>query len=142
MPYAKDGTPHHSASRAKMHDERNAGPATGSAKPPTKTHTPNIPKEKTAKASGENEGSIEEHVKQHGPAHGLHHFVHEGAHHVVSHHGDGEVHVSKHGSAEEAHEHMGKAMGVGGESQEAEETPDNEESEYASAGSGIPGLNG
>ena len=139
--HSSDGMAHHSMSRAKMHEER-----MGSAKPPTKTKV-SEPKSKSLKdpGKGQAEGaSIEEHVKAHGPAHAVHHIEHEGTHHVFSHHEGGAeaTHHSTHGSAEEAHEHMGKAMGIGAEAQEPTESPDDAEAMPMGGGGGIPGLNG
>ena len=140
--YSKDGTPHHSMSRAKMHDEK-----MGSAKPPAKTHTPS-PKSKSmkdlGKMDGEEDQGIEQIVKEHGPAHGMHYSIQEGSHHVVTHHAHGHVHHSEHASFGEAHEHMGKAGGEGAE-QEPTESPDEAEEMPmggGASGGGIPGLNG
>ena len=137
--YSKDGTPHHSASRAKMHEER-----MGSAKPPAKVHAPS-PKSKSLKdpgsMHGEEDQGIEAIVKEHGPAHGMHHSIQEGSHHVVTHHADGHVHHSEHGSFGEAHEHMGKA-GAENSEQEPTESPDDAEAMPMGGGGGIPGLNG
>jgi hypothetical protein len=129
---AQDGSVHHSASRARLHDEISARkgaatetPAKGATPAPTKT-------------------PIEEHVGLHGPAHEIHyhHDQATGKHHVTSHHGEGEGghHHSVHKSHEEAHAHMGKAMGVAGEN-EQEETPDMEEEYGGGESSGsMPGV--
>ena len=142
---AQDGSNHHSASRAKLHDERApkavAAPVKAMAKPgtaaggghPAPTETP-----------------IEEHVGTHGPATEVHHKHDKTSnkHHVTSHHGEGESakHHSVHDSAEEAHDHMGKAMGVdtGNEDEHDDETPD-DVNEGMDSGSGekmtsIPGM--
>ena len=139
--YSSDGKPHHSISRMKMHEEK-----MGSSKPPAKTHV-SEPKSKSLKDPGKGMGEeqgIEQVVKEHGPAHGMHHSIQEdGQHHVVTHHADGHVHHSSHGSFGEAHDHMGKA-GAESAEQEPTESPDDAEApQYASAGGGgIPVLNG
>lgn len=151
---AKDGSRHHSASRARLHDEMAAGKAGGGA-----------PKVKTMQPAGAGAGAasqypeptstpIEEHVQEHGPAHTV---VHEhdqatNTHHVSSFHGDAAkgdndhpgAHHSRHKSHAAAHEHMGKAMGV--EHGETEETPDeadmgagNDEGDEEET-SGVPGM--
>jgi hypothetical protein len=65
-------------------------------------------------------------AEQHGPATEVNvmHQHEAGMHHVTSHHPDGHMHESDHGSAEEAHEHAKKLAGAGsGHSEE----PDGEE---------------
>lgn len=152
---AKDGTRHHSASRASLHDSMAAdkgstgkvvdmkkpdgdGAAGGMKHPAPSSH------------------SIEDHVSDHGPAHAVHHMHDEGGdgkHHVSSFHGEAEpgdhdhpaAHHSVHASHAAAHEHMGKAMGVNAAENEDKdheefETPDTEQAEDARAGGGIPGI--
>lgn len=145
---AKDGTRHHSASRASLHDElsANKGPATALPKKKEESGGP-----KPGMAHPEpSKVAIKDHVAEHGPAHQVHH-IHDqatGKHHVTTHHGEGEngKHHSVHDSHEAAHEHMGVAMGVGNAAKEEEkdhedfETPDTEEAEMTRAGGGIPGL--
>jgi hypothetical protein len=70
------------------------------------------------------------------------HAEHEGTHHVTSHHGGMgmNMHHSEHTSPEEAHAHMGTAMG--GEQNEENEEPDqaaSNESEDEES-SAIPGM--
>jgi hypothetical protein len=195
---AKDGSRHHSASRAKMHDEMAASSKGGNAgtkpaKEPAKeaaggTSIGNMKVEElvgqhgpahhvehmhdgesvkttthhgTAGADGgftheathdnvhsadlhahfasgkkhpaPTEHSIEDHVAEHGPAHHVVHMHDEesGEHHVTSHHGpDHAAHHSVHKSHEAAHEHMGQAMGIGGEEND-DETKDRHETESA-----------
>jgi len=113
--HAKDGSFHHSAGRAKLHDEMQA------EKPKA------MPK---AEGGGDGKAmSIEEHVQQHGPAHtmGYHHNKQTNKHHVHSTHGDGMAHESEHDSEQEAHKHMAKALNLGQEDTQEEadnETPD------------------
>ena len=143
---AKDGTRHHSASRASMHDKM---AVTAGA------HTKVTPMKMPAGDEHHQAGSpvhpeptktpIEDHVAEHGPAHEIHYKHHEETdkHHLTSHHGEGgeeEMHHSVHDNAEAAHEHMSKAMGLTSE-EAAEETPDDEpvETMHASGG-GIPGM--
>ena len=130
MPEAKDGSKHHSFGRAKLHDDMEedkkakAGPKSMEA--PKKEGKGEVRKE--AKAEGETPEheekemeavpetptSIEEHVGKHGPADEVHHKIGgDGMHHVLSHHG-GQAHKSVHGTHEDAHHHIGRAMGVGG----------------------------
>jgi hypothetical protein len=96
----------------------------------------------------ESQHSIEEHMAEHGPAHhAAYHFEEEtGKHHVTTHHGDGdEAHHSVHDSAEDAHDHIGKAMDLkSGEDKDTEESAENrmterEEKERGGEG-GIPGI--
>lgn len=150
------GNWHHSASRAKLSDEMagNKGASSGVKQMKDsadagkgamgKTHHP-----------GPTEEPIEEHVEEHGPAHGMHH-EHDQAtnmHHVASFHGDAKVgemdhphtHHSQHRTAEGAHEHMGKAMGMDHDNEDEEnaadmeETPDAEQDQMAGKHA-IPGL--
>ena len=164
----KAGNWHHSASRARLHDEmaESKGKSSGvvqkkdsadkgPGEPGNKSHTP-----------GPTETPIEQHVEEHGPAHAVNyrHDEDTGKHVVTSFHGDAKpidgmgggekeageahmthpgVHVSHHKTQHAAHQHMSKAMGMGHE-QEDEETPDETEEEGAMAPSGsaggIPGL--
>ena len=127
---AQDGSVHHSASRARLHDELSAkkGPAT---EEPAKVAQPN-----PGPHNAPTKTPIEEHVGLHGPATAIGHMHHEasGTHHVTSHHGDGPPHHSRHKSHAEAHEHIGKAMGVTGGENEENETPDDGAEEYAGGG--------
>jgi hypothetical protein len=164
---AKDGSMHHSAGRAKLHDEMASKGDKESSKPPMK-------KAASDKAGGEkktgshgpiphdhphmpgphqtpSDTSIGEHVSEHGPATHVGHMHHEesGTHHVTTHHGGmGEnMHHSEHESHEAAHDHMGEALGAT-ESSDQGETPDeaegvNEnpaESASTAGGGNIPGL--
>lgn len=160
---AKDGSHHHSASRARLHDELAA--KKGSAVTPIK-------KDSSDKGPGgmthpaPTNTPIEEHVEEHGPAHTIHYHHDEdgdGMHHVSSYHGEASMpphtgapggqdghaehpgaHHSVHKTHHAAHHHIGVAMGLGHE--QSEETPDEgEEAQGAMAGgdggsSGIPGL--
>lgn len=88
--------------------------------------------------------SIHEVVQEHGPAHKIvtHHDHESGVHKVHSHHGDGKVHKSEHGSAEEAHDHAAQAAGLG-ELDAGEKTgqPLSAAGSPGSAGDyGIPGM--
>jgi len=138
--YAKDGSRHHSASRASMHDSMSAGAEKKANVAPMKK-----PAGAGEKQEAPSPHSIEDHVREHGPAVEMHHKHDKatGKHRVVSHHGDGgEKHVSEHDTAEEAYDHMGKAMGVQqsddeGEAYAGEETPDEEAAEEHAR---IPGL--
>jgi len=129
---AKDGSMHHSASRASLHDEmseRKAAP----------------PMEKPAMGGGASKDvsnmDIKDVVEKHGPAHEVHvkHDHEAGAHHVTSHH-KGAHHKSTHGSAHEAHMHGAMAAGEMGENEENNETPDMEAQEQEPEGAGIPGM--
>ena len=147
-----------------MHDEMasNKGPSSGvkQMKPAAEgsdgqTHQP-----------GPTETPIEDHVMEHGPAHTVHYHHDEdgdGMHHVSSYHGEAKPldgmgggehpggaegkahpghHHSVHKSAEAAHEHAGKAMGMDHEDMaenEGDETPDSMQDQEAGARK-IPGL--
>lgn len=62
-------------------------------------------KEEGAAEQGENNPQAV--VAEHGPAHTVitHHDHETGKHKVVSHHKDGHMHESEHGTSDEAHEH-------------------------------------
>ena len=143
MPRAADGTPMHSFSRAKHHDEMMSEKKSKPAmEKPAKEEDGEKPDKE---ASQEN---IHDVVKQHGPAHHveIEHDEESGKHHVHSKHGDAEhEHHAVHDSAEEAHEHAGHAMGVN--SEEEDESPDEEMAEEMApameegeAHSRIPGM--
>jgi hypothetical protein len=133
MPYAADGSPHHSLSRVRMHEEK-------SAKPKAEESAPKKPP-MAAEDSGEDIKSV---VAQHGPAKEMHYHHDEATnkHHVHSKHGEKE-HKSEHDSPEEAADTMKTAMG-----QDEQESPDEEMGEEAgeampemqSASHHIPGL--
>jgi|GEM_PF-1907432 len=154
--HAKDGTRHHSASRASLHDQLSEGkgkatvtpmkkpesgdPAAatkGGAIPQSHPHMPGPHQTPT-------ETPVAEHVEQHGPATHVFHAEHEGKHHVTSHHGGmgQNMHHSEHESAGAAHDHMGAAMAAGQESPDHEdyETPETEAAEESRASGRIPGL--
>lgn len=154
---AKDGTRHHSASRASLHDSLSAGkgkatvtpmkkpeggdPAgatKGGAIPQDHPHMPGPHQTPT-------ETPIAEHVEEHGPATHTFHMHHEetGTHHVTSHHGGmgKNMHHSEHESHEAAHEHMAQAMGAGETPDHEEyETPETEAAEHSRGAGQIPGL--
>ena len=126
------GRMHHSASRAKLHDEMNEKPAAPATKP--------------AMDGGASKDvshmDIGEVVSKHGPASKVEvmHDHEAGAHHVTSHH-KGAHHKSTHGSAKEAHQHGAMAAGDQDEEKnealDGEESPDNEMQEHEG---NIPGL--
>jgi hypothetical protein len=137
---AKDGSRHHSSSRASLHDEMSASKASAGKVAEMKPAGDSYP--------APSSHSIEDHVDEHGPAHKIE-YKHDQAtneHHVSSHHGDGEEtsHHSKHKTHHAAHEHMAKAMGMTKEEEQEDrdnESPDEEmQEETAPAGKGIPGL--
>ena len=144
---AKDGSMHHSAGRASLHDNMSAGAEKKQNVAPMKK--PGGEK-KTSGHPAPSPHSIEEHVSEHGPAHKMEHHHDEhgsGKHHVTTHHGEGEgaMHHSEHDSAEAAHDHMGVAMGATSPDEEEGESPDmeageDEGAEMAHKGGGIPGL--
>lgn len=93
----------------------------------------------------DSEMSIGEHVAEHGPATHVMHAEHGGSHHVTTHHGGmgQNMHHSTHASHEDAHSHMGEAMGA----DLTEESPDEATGEVGDnsdenemVGSKIPGL--
>ena len=155
--FAKDGSRHHSASRARLHDESGGGVAVGK-KQATEKVTP-MKAAGAGKAGPMHPGGhpaptetpIGDHVAEHGPAHSLMHMEDGGTHHVSSYHGDAEMgqddhphaHHSQHKSHAAAHEHMGQAMGVEGAAEpEDEETPDEATAMpmNPTGGSKVPGL--
>lgn len=83
----------------------------------------------------QNEGheNPQEVVAEHGPAHSVHiHHDHENKKHkVVSHHADGHMHESEHGTPDEAHEH-GKQLSKSDmeEAQSAEQGARSEENGF------------
>lgn len=114
---AKDGTHHHSASRARLHDEMAASRGKSSGvvqkKDPAdsgdKSHMP-----------GPTETPIEEHVVEHGPAHAIHYHHDQdgdGLHHVSSYHGEAPAppHNGVHGQGGENQDAMGGGEEPGGE---------------------------
>lgn len=117
MPYASDGTAHHSLGRVRMHEEKHAKP-----KPKAEETESKKPAE-----GEETSGDIHEVVAKHGPAKEMHYHHDEatGKHHVKSKHGEHE-HNSEHESPEEAGDHMQSAMG-----QDEEEPQDEELGEEA-----------
>jgi hypothetical protein len=154
MPVARDGSKHHSMGRAKLHDEihgkggskfQDGGGGAKVAEEPAKgaasEHEEPDQDEggKGMEAMPDTETPIEEHVSEHGPAEAHQHVVgKDGMHHVLTHHG-GSKHKSRHNSPEEAHAHIGKAMGM----EAAAEPMGPEAPEAAGApagGGGIPGL--
>jgi len=124
-----DGTPFHSASRAKLHDEMSS-----SKKPePAGEKEDKKPQLKDGKGTEHDVSKmkIEEVVKQHGPAHEIHSMHDHAANQHIVHSIHGEKHHhSSHDTAGDAHAHMGKAIGAEMQSQdekpEPEETPDTE----------------
>lgn len=158
---AKDGTRHHSASRASLHDSLSANkgdatkninkgeaggdPAKAAKAPAIPQNHPHMP----GPHQTPTETPIEEHVQEHGPAthHGHMEDPDTGMHHVTTHHGamGKNMHHSEHDSHHEAHEHIGKAMEIHGtDESEAGETPDEENAEHMLGGgkgsSSIPGI--
>jgi hypothetical protein len=135
--YAKDGSKHHSASRASLHDEMNERGKSLKSSAGKDNPTP------TAGASKDvSHMDIKEVVAKHGPAHEVHvkHDHAAGAHHVTSHH-KGAHHKSTHGSAHEAHMHG--AMAAGHEGEDENETPDeamNESPMDEESEGSIPGM--
>lgn len=144
---AKDGSMHHSAGKASLHDSMSSGAEKKQNVAPMKK--PGGEK-KVSSHPAPSPHSIQEHVSQHGPAHKMehHHDKHgSGKHHVTTHHGDDEssMHHSEHDTAEAAHDHMGVAMGATSPDEEQGETPEmeageDEGAEMAHKGGGIPGL--
>lgn len=144
---AKDGSHHHSASRARFHDEMMAEKSKpGGEKPPAGKETMHAHSHKGG-AHDVSEMPIHEVVKKHGPAtHVFSEHDHEAEkHHVHTVHGE-KHHHSDHETSEDAHEHMGNALGHGVDEDEeeqdgaepygGEETEEEEEAE----GHPIPGL--
>lgn len=152
-PAKSDGSMHHSASRASLHDEMNANK---SSKPAGEKSAPKGDG-KPAEKDGSTDVShmdIGEVVSKHGPAHQvtMHHDHSGKMSTVTTHHGEkGKAHVhhaemSGEDHVKDAHEHAMTAAGHDGEEkgegdEEAyggEETPAEEQAEEVS--SGIPGI--
>lgn len=149
---AKDGSRHHSAGRASLHDSMaaNRGKAAGVQQMKPMAEGSGGP----AHLPGPSETPIEDHVEEHGPAHAVQ-YTHDKAskvHHVSSFHGEAAkgdndhpgAHHSHHKTSAAAHEHMGKSMGMDHENeekpeQEDDETPDSGTDQMAGAHA-IPGL--
>ena len=137
--YSSDGMGHHSAGRAKMHEDKMAASKPKAAAP--------LSKPPATKMEAVSPHSIEDHVAQHGPAVEMHHKHDKasGKHHVTTHHGEGgkEKHVSEHETPEDAHEHMRTAMGLttpdSEDQKEMDITPEQEAAE-GTTGGGIPGM--
>jgi hypothetical protein len=129
---AKDGSHHHSASRALLHDEMAASRGKSSGVVQKKDSADKGPGEPANKSHipGPTETPIADHVMEHGPAHTVHYSHDEatGKHTVTSYHGDAKpldgmgggdsaegsehmnhpgVHHSVHKTHHAAHEHMG-----------------------------------
>lgn len=156
---AKDGSMHHSAGRASLHDKMSAGAAESSHKKVAPMKKPGG-NEAQHEAGGKTpaqignhphmagphqtptETPINDHVSEHGPATHVMHAEHEGQHHVTSHHGGmgQNMHHSVHDSHQAAHDHMGTAMGGETQDHEEYETPDTEASEEKRMSGSIPGL--
>lgn len=156
MPTAKDGSKHHSFGRAKLHDDMEADKkAPAKAKPAEAEPKGKAAMGEHAEPDGDEAGKgtmddepdsempIEDHVAEHGPAEATEHMIgKDGMHHVRSHH-QGQKHKSRHNTPEEAHAHMGKAMGMGMENPDAMGEGGAAMPEPAGAPSGggsIPGL--
>jgi hypothetical protein len=151
MPRATDGTPHHSNSRARLHDElTKSGPSRAGEPAATSEAVGSTMAEAHPPDSSEDIHSV---VEQHGPAHTIHsHHDHEaGTHHVSSFHGDhkpghatgsGFTHHSTHHDVHSAHAHMGHALGMGSAEHEKSESPEYEsaEREGAEEAANIPGM--
>jgi hypothetical protein len=159
---AKDGSNHHSASRALLHDEMAQSRGKSSGVVQKKDSADKGPGEPANKSHhpGPTETPIQDHVEEHGPAHAMNYMHDEadGMHHVTTYHGDAKpqdgmgggeheggdhpgIHHSRHKTHHAAMQHMQHAMGAHDES---EETPDEADEEPAMAPSGsaggIPGL--
>lgn len=146
---AKDGSRHHSASRAQLHDEMSSKKGPASVTPMKKPVGGESTSEGSPKHPAPTKMSIQDHVEMHGPAHSMEyeHDEPSGIHHVTSKHGEEENshHHSQHKTHEAAHQHMGEAMGMNhdneneDETAEQEETPDSQQDQVAGH-RGIPGL--
>jgi hypothetical protein len=144
---AKDGSHHHSASRAAFHDKMAADKAAGDGAKDGAVET----KPKGDGADGMEDGEdvshmpIHEVVAKHGPAEKVEmEHDHEGGKHTKTSHHGGKKHVSEHENAAEAHEHGMMAAGVNEETpDEEDETPNDAnrhlEGEEGEVGS-IPGM--
>ena len=158
---AKDGSMHHSAGRASLHDSMSSGAEkkqnVGPMKKPaakhdgsgeTKSQLPANHPHMAGPHQQASDTSIGEHVAEHGPATHVMHAEQDGTHHVTTHHGGlgQNMHHSSHESHEAAHSHMGEAMGADLTEESPDETDgsvDDNSDEGAMVGSKIskiPGL--
>ena len=151
---AKDGTRHHSASRARMHDELSTSKGSATEIPMRKPGAGEKDAGQGPKHPQPSTTPITDHVDEHGPAHAVHHEFDKGSnlHHVSSFHGDAKpgendhpgAHHSQHKTHAAAHQHMGKSMGLDHEAEdrpeeEGDETPDSTEDQETGKHA-IPGL--
>jgi hypothetical protein len=116
---AKDGSRHHSASRARLHDELAGRKGMSTATPMKKDKSDAGPGGMTHPAPTKT--PIEEHVEEHGPAHAMmyHHDQDgDGMHHVSTYHGEA---ASPYGKAAGGQGGMAKDGMGGGESAEGME---------------------
>lgn len=137
---AKDGTMHHSATRARMHDEKSGSYGSAKSAPAPKS---------SAAPMGDGDVSkmpISKVVAAHGPATSIEmsHDEGTGTHHVHSTH-KGKHHHSDHETKEAAHEHAAQAAGIDNDSEDEqdggeEQSPDNTSDDENSGGSSIPGM--
>jgi hypothetical protein len=130
MPRATDGTPFHSFSRAKHHDE---------AQGEKKSAKPAMEKKPAGEEKPEHEGGedIKSVVAQHGPAHEVHvHHDHEGkTSHVISHHGE-----HKHEEDFEGEDHAAMAHKHAHEAAGGESEPDDDEEAGETYGEALPEM--
>jgi hypothetical protein len=136
---AADGTRHHSASRARLHDEMSQR---------KKQHEPGhmVDHSEEPKLDASKDVShmdMHDVVAKHGPAEHIHmhHNDDEGVHTVHTHHAEGHHHHSEHDSREAAMDHAKIAQGTDSEDMEELTEPGAEkEREEGMSGGGIPGL--
>ena len=148
---AKDGSWHHSSSRASLHDEMSSKPATNAPAKKSRTEKPRDGDDE--KGTDVSHMEIGEVVKEHGPAHHvvIHHDHAGKLSTVTSHHGEkgkAHMHHSEHDGENHVHEAHGHAMEAAGhdsdgdeekdEAFEGQETPGEEEAEEEMQG--IPGI--
>ncbi len=144
MPKDGAGNPVASFGRGKLNDDIRNQHASKAITPKSRPagHQPD-PDAETEMVTDSPE-AIQDVVAQHGPASEMHskHDHASGMHHVTTHHGDFKHH-STHGSQQEAHAHMGHALGVESAKHEKGESKEFEAGEHEGAKElSIPGLNG
>lgn len=149
MPRDSQGNPVHSFGRGRMNDELHKQNQHASKVVDPKSRPAGHQPDPDAEMHEESPEDIHDVVAEHGPAVEIHtkHDHEAGVHQVTSHHGEhrqgneeghGFTHHSKHGSAEEAHKHMGHALGLGDQKHEKAESPEYEAKEEEAAT--IPGM--
>jgi len=138
----KTGKMHHSASRARLHDDMAAEKSKSAAPKHAGAGAEPPPEDADKNVSHMDIGDV---VAQHGPAEHVHIAHGENSHTVTSHHSGGHHHHSEHPTGEAAHDHGKMAAGLDGNMDAGLEPQPDQPDDAAmmgssSAGGGIPGM--